>query len=249
MRDACGSDAAYYAWEDYRAVRRGRYLLIERDPDTTAGRCDLRSGLFRLERQRLQPLDAPRRLARLRAMIADRLGDRERAYLAGRWGIPAAPFLVRADGWDVDPTAVPCVPVGVDTAQASLTGSAWLWTGRGVACLASEGPAVTLTVPVPPGSYRVEVGANPVARPPWLFGGARWRKRSFLSDDPTEFVALGTLDAPTGRLRVPLSAAALARRHLLALRLSPPSMAPPTALPEALDPAQRERLRALGYVQ
>jgi hypothetical protein len=253
LHPTCGGTVAFYAWEDYRAVRRGHHLLVERDAETIAGRCDGAARLFRLDGHRRTPHDADAtspRGRRLHALLEARLGERERAYRARRYDPPATPFMIRADAWrGLDPAAVPCLRIDEDTPHGAIAAARWLWSGRGVACLAPDATALSVAISVPPGTYRVEAATNPIARPPWLVGTARWRKRSFLSEEPSEFVPVGTFEAPAGRLELPLSAEIAGRRHVLALRLSPPGSATPAAVPGAVDPAQRERLRALGYVQ
>jgi hypothetical protein len=84
---------------------------------------------------------------------------------------------------------------------------------------------------------------------PWLFGVGRWRRHSFRKDTPSEFRSLGTVEveAPAGELRLPLPADVLAGSHVLGLRLTPPGGSQDSA--PAMDPAQRERLKALGYVE
>jgi hypothetical protein len=75
----------------------------------------------------------------------------------------------------------------------------------------------------------------------------RWRRRSFRKDTPSEFRSLGTVDAPAGQLRLPLPADVLAGSHVLGLRLR--RQAHRRTWRPAMDPAQRERLKALGYVE
>jgi arylsulfatase A-like enzyme len=49
LRAACGGPAAFYAWEDYRAVRRGRYLFVERPANTPPARCGAGERLYRID--------------------------------------------------------------------------------------------------------------------------------------------------------------------------------------------------------
>jgi arylsulfatase A-like enzyme len=250
LRAPCGRSAAVYAWEEYRAIRRGRYLLVQRPDATPAARCDARERLYRIDGGRPRAVsgaDAERRAGSLRRALAARLNDLEAAYLARRYDHPAASFLVRSDYWRIDPHArLRCVPVRNDTPQATLTAPGWMWTGRGVGTLATD-DTVPVRIAVPPGDYRVDAATTPIDSPPWFSGRRRWKKRAFLSETPTTFVDLGLLRAPAGALDVTLPAS-LARHHVLGLRMTPPGVSP-EAPRKGLSPDQQERLRALGYVQ
>src|SRR5207244_5047676 len=91
---------------------------------------------------------------------------------------------------------------------------------------------------VPAGVYEVDAAATPIAAPPWLFGFARWRRKAFLPDTPSEFLPLGTFDAARGTLALELPAAVGRGHHVLALRLTPPGATP--SVPGA-DEGQRAR--------
>src|SRR5439155_1415825 len=65
----CGGTAAYYACEDYRAVRAHRYLFEERPPGSFEARCGGEARLHRvdaLHRRRLAAPGIERRMGRLR---------------------------------------------------------------------------------------------------------------------------------------------------------------------------------------
>jgi len=87
---------------------------------------------------------------------------------------------------------------------------------------------------------------TPIPPAPWLFGIGRWRRRAFRRDTPSEYRPLGTIAATSSQTRVDLPAGVLTGAHLIGLRLSPPGAV--DAPPQPLDPAQRDRLRALGYI-
>src|SRR5262249_36419374 len=114
--------------------------------------------------------------------------------------------------------------------------------------LTARGPdALAIDVDVPPGTYGIDAATTPIPPAPWFAGVARWRRKAFQSETPSDYVPLGTYDASTGDVRVDMSREVLVGRHVLGLRLTPPGAA--RTAPPSLDPAQRERLRALGYVQ
>jgi hypothetical protein len=81
---------------------------------------------------------------------------------------------------------------------------------------------------------------------PWLFRFGRWLRKAFLPDGPTAYEALGTFRAAAGELSLPVPTGAGTARHLVAFRLTPVGTEPTSAAP--IDAGQRERLRALGYV-
>jgi hypothetical protein len=86
----------------------------------------------------------------------------------------------------------------------------------------------------------------PIAPMPWLFGFDRWMRKSFLIDRPELYLPIGTATTSHGELAVRLPPDTGAARHVIAVRLTPAGMTPAGRAP--IDPAQRERLRALGYV-
>ncbi len=247
----CGEVAAYYAWEEYQAVRTHHFLLEERTPDTFGARCQGAERLYHMDGLRRRPVDGPhrdRRLARLRVEIEARLAARDRAYRTSRYDVPIRPFLLRTDFWQLRSSPIPrCVRVDEDTPAAAFDSAGWLWTGRGVTIF--EGVSTSplrVWLGVPAGVYRVEAASTPIGRRPWLWGYARWRRKSFLSEEPSEFLPVGTVDASAGVAEVTLGPEMATGHHVLGLRLSPPGT---TAAPSAIDQGQRERLKALGYVQ
>jgi hypothetical protein len=249
----CGKSAAYYAWETYRAIRTPRHLLRQELEGSLRARCVARTVLYRVTAGRRTPVandswsaHVERTLTR---RLAQRLERRERAFHAARYGPPRASFLVDTEFWRVDDHAVlACVPMDAETPRARVRGPGWLWTGRGVAVVHGDGAPLGVTIEVPDGDYDVDVTAVALGREPWLFGFHRWLRKSFVPDTPTEFVPLGRVHAGDGRLSVVLPSAVGASRHVVALRLTPPGVAPSSAAP-AMDVEQRTRLRALGYVQ
>jgi arylsulfatase A-like enzyme len=251
LRPACGNRAAYYAWEDYRGVRRGRYAMMEYPPDSIEARCGGRRRLFRIDGERQRDFvgpDADRRVARLGRAVEARLGERERAYRASRWDTPHDAFVLRTDFWSVAPdTGLRCLGVNEDTPRAPLVAPGWFTTGRGIALTAPSADASDVRLSVPPGPYAVDAAVRPVMPAPWLFGVGRWKRRSFRKDAPSEYRSLGTVDAPTGELRLRLPPETLVGTHVLGLRLTPPGAT--KEAPAAMDPAQHERLKALGYVE
>jgi arylsulfatase A-like enzyme len=251
LQAGCGRHAAYYAWEEYRGIRRGRYAMVEYPARSIEAHCGGVRRLFRIDGQRQRPVAGPaadRRIAWLARDTEKELGARERAYLASRYGAPHDAFFLRTDLWGLEPaTSLRCVTVNEDTPRSTLVAPGWFTTGRGVALTDGAPTPTGFTVAVPPGSYEVEAGLRPVSPAPWLFGVGRWRRRSFRKDVPSEFRKLGTIDASAGQIRLPLPPDILAGSHVLGLRLTPPGVIKDAA--PAMDPAQHERLKALGYVQ
>ena len=251
---ACGKAVVYYAYEDYRAVRTARYLLRQRHEGSIEARCSGADTLYRHSGLVRHVLDESVRharvAARLRRLVARRLGPLEHAFLTGRYAQPAASFLVTRDYWALAPDArVACVHVDEDTGRFALWQRGWLWSGRGVGVLHAGGDTpLTVAVPAPDGDYRVEAGVVPVGSPPWFSGFGRWRARAFLPDDPQSFLPLGEFHATNGTVTVPIAAAAGLGNHVVALRLSPSAVAPTAPLGPG-DDELRQRLKALGYVQ
>jgi arylsulfatase A-like enzyme len=251
LRRPCGGRVVYHAWEEYRAIRTAHYLLVERPADGTGARCRGAHRLYRVSRLRryvATGTSAARRVARLRRLLHARLDERERRYRTARYGPVTVPFLVRTDFLRLDPpSAVRCVVVDEETSKAELLEPGWFATGRGVALTTTGAQPLSVRLDVPPGTYAVDAATTPIASPPWFGGVRRWRRRAFQSETPTDYVALGVHDAGSGELRVGLPADRLLRRHVLGLRLVPPGGN--ATVPSVVDPAQQERLRALGYVQ
>jgi arylsulfatase len=247
----CAKAAAYYAWEDYQAIRRRHHLLRRNLPGSLRAHCEGPELAFALRedggRTALPAAGGP--VAALRRQLDHRLHRLERAFVATRYGPADRRVVVRSDFWRVDGDAVlACVPVGEETTASALRTPGWLATGRGLALLERGGAGpMEASVDLPDGSYGVELATVPVPRMPWLFGFARWRKAAFEKDEPMAFVPLGTARATGGRLRVVLPPESALRAHVVGLRMSPEGVVPAPE-PPAPDEAQLRRLRALGYV-
>jgi hypothetical protein len=196
------------------------------------------------------------RLARaLRRKLAAALDGPARAFEAGRFGPANGSVLVRPEFWDLDDgAALRCVPVDVETRPGVLREPGWLWTGRGITRGARpEPPDITLHARLPDGDYQVDLAAVEVPRPPRLFGYRRWLRKSFATEAPGAFLALGSRRAKNGWLRVDVPAAVVRGYHVVGVRATPAGATPRAFAPGggdgALDAEQLERLRALGYVQ
>ena len=248
----CAKPAAYYAWEDYRAIRRRHHLLRENLPGSLRARCDGEEAGFLLgddgHRTPLPP-GAQVRPA-LRRRLARRLDALEQSFLAGRYGPADQPVVVPAEFWRVaDDPGVSCVSVDQDTPAAALRHPGWLATGRGVALLAQDGARpLGASLDLPDGGYRLELAAVPAPPMPWLFGFAHWRKATFEKDTPLRFIPLGPARAAAGRLDVVVKPELALGTRVVGIRASPEGVAAATPAP-TLDDEQRRRLRALGYVQ
>src|SRR5207249_3993147 len=208
----------------HRAPRAGRIAFgspaEEQPPGSFEARCGGEASLHRvdaLHRRRLAGPGIERRMGRLRRLLHERLAERERAFRVDRYDAPARRFIVRADFWrTTDAASVRCVRVNESTDRSAL------------------------------GADAVDAAATPIPAPPWLFGFARWRRKAFLPDVPSEFPPLGTLDASRGELALELPAAVARGHHVLALRLTPPGATP--SVP-GVGEGQRDPLKTLGYVQ
>ncbi len=245
--DACGKTAVYYAWEEYRAVRTGRRLLREERPaDGLRARCEGPRHVYDVSPDRLVVLVDDGRAPRLGAALASRLDERERTFLATRYGTPARSFVMRSPFWSVGEMPG-CARIGAETTRADLSATGWTWTGRGATILRGES-TLPVTLAIPDQEYGVDVAVVPIASMPWLFGFERWLRKSFLPDAATAWIPLGTHRAIDGRLRLALPPSAGTGNHVLGLRLTPPGAEPGAGAPTQ-DPAMRERLKALGYVQ
>ncbi len=181
---SCGKLAAFYAWEDYRAIRARRHLLRENLPGSFRARCDGADQLFALDDRRRALAPATPVAERLRRHLHRRLDAPRRTFLSGRYGTPTSSVVLRPEFWSVeDDPAVACVPVNGDTPASALRAPGWLWTEHGLALLERDGaPSLAATVDLPDGGYVVELASVPVARMPWLIGFASWRRTSFAKD-------------------------------------------------------------------
>jgi hypothetical protein len=103
-----------------------------------------------------------------------------------------------------------------------------------------------VSIRVTPATYTVEAATLPVNQPPWLFGFERWLRRAFVPDVPSAFVPLGTMTVTNGELAGQIPADVGRGRHVVGLRLTPPGSAPSS---RPVGDGERERLKALGYVQ
>ncbi|HJQ83321.1 MAG TPA: sulfatase [Candidatus Binatia bacterium] len=253
----CAKASVYHVWEEYRAIRAGRYVLREEIPGSFRARCDGPATLYRLDGPRRVALDRhgreQRRVARLQERLARRLDAREQAFLTTRYGPAEEAFVVRPRYWRLETDAVvACVPVGPATERGAFGLDGWTWTGRGVAIFHGDAVApLPVTLLVPDGDYRVDAAGVPIEAPPWFSHFARWRRRSFLPEAPTTHARLGTFRAANGRLSVAIPAAAGRGTHIVGLRLTPlgAEPAPPGGDTGGQDPELRKRLKALGYVE
>jgi arylsulfatase A-like enzyme len=245
LAQPCGANAAFYAWEDYRAVRTHHYVLVVRPPQSIDARCEGATLLYHLDGpHRRRVAGSPRRLARLRSLVDARLEARDARFRATRYDPPTTAFLMRTDFWNLS-QAPRCVQVDEDTPRATLTADGWMWSGLGLHVGRHADP-LQVQVSVPDGSYAVEVAATPVDPPPWLFGFAHWRRQSFLHDEPSQFLPLGPVAATGGLVTLTLGENVGIGHHVLGLRFVPPGA---SSRPIGLDTKERDRLRALGYVQ
>ena len=250
--DACGKAAAYYAWEEYRAIRSRRPPAPP--PDGRLGGRTMRRASSLPDHPPRTPLPVPehaRVAGTLERRIARRLDLRERTFRTRRYDAPGETFLVPATFWDVEGDAFRCVPVGPSTTRTENHGPGWRWSDRGLFVLGeTDGLSpVRPGVDVPAPECDVDAAVVPVGRMPWFFGFSGWARKTFLRDTPTELVPLRRARS-TDRLVVSLPPEAVRQRHVVALRLSPPGASP--RLPSAggpIDDEQKRRLRALGYVQ
>jgi arylsulfatase A-like enzyme len=252
LRRPCGSRAAFYAWEEYRAVRTAGYLLVEYPSGGVAAHCMGSEHLYRVTARRREAVNAPtarRRRAWLSARLHARLAEREHTYRSTRYAEPRVPFFARAGFWTIEPkTRLRCLDVDEDTPRRALLSPGWFTTGQGIALARSDGEPARIRLDAPAGRYVVEAATRPISRAPWLFGVRRWRWRTFGVDRPSDFVRIGTWDAVPGGQPIELPVELLSGHHVLGVRLTPPGVTPPPSSP-AVDREHEERLRALGYVQ
>ena len=250
LRSPCGGRAAFYAWEDYRGVRLGHYLLTDRPHDGIEARCGGPQQLYRIdgaERSAVAGGSSGRRWRRLASLLDERLTPRERTYRARHYGRPTSRFFVRNDYWRIDPEAdVRCLTINETTTRSALLTAGWFATGRGLALTSSPGNPLRIRFDAPPGHYTVEAATTPVPAAPWFLHLARWRRRAFGLDDATEFRRVGEIDVAGSEAVVDLSPTALVGQHVLGVRLTPPGEA---GISVPVDPDREQRLRSLGYVQ
>ncbi len=247
----CAKAAAYYAWEDYRGVRRRRHLLRQNLSGSLRTRCEGELLGFTIDGDRRVPL-AGDRLVGLRRLLAWRLDPLERAFRASRYGPADRRVLMRSDFWrvggDGDP-ALPCLRVDEETPASAFQPGGWLATGRGLALLDRDGaPRIDAAVDLPDGSYGVELATVPIPPMPWVFGFARWRKAGFQKDKPSVFIPHGLAQAEHGVLRVSIPPDLALGTRVVGLRLTPAGARPDAGAP-APDEEHLRRLRALGYVE
>lgn len=250
LRADAGRDAAAFAWETYRGLRSDTHLLRARPAGALDTHCEGPHALYRVRgayRHALEPGGRPRLLGALAQALDARLEAPERAFLASRYGPPSGSVTLRSDYWTLrDGADLGCVRVGPTTRAENLDVAGWFWTGRGVAMLHGPVAPLPVTLRVPDGAYQAELTLRTLGSMPWLWGFGGWR-RGF-RDGANERVDLGNVVARDGVATVAIPPAS-SPRHLLGVRLTPSGSAPPTA-PGAptVDDEQRQRLRALGYV-
>src|SRR5207237_517202 len=186
-------------------------LCEERPSGSFEARCGGEASLHRvdaLHRRRLAGPGIERRMGRLRRLLHARLAERERAFRVDRYDAPARSFIVRAELWrTTDAASVRCVRVDESTDRSALGADGWMWSGRGVTARGAESQPLSVRLEVPAGVYAVDAPATPIPAPPWLFGLARWRRKAFLPDVPSEFPPLRTPDASRGEPALDLPAA------------------------------------------
>jgi arylsulfatase A-like enzyme len=254
----CAPAAVFYSWVNYDAVRSRDALLRLLPPDRPQTRCEGRERMWQLEDGRRTLLGADEAEAagaeRLRRRLRA-LENRRARFEAHVWaGQPRQSFFVPATYWAVgDDTPITCTRVGPGTTRADIAGiPGWQYARGSFFVTASDGSApLEASVAAPDGVYEVEVGLHETGRPPRFFGFDRWLRRAFRRGETERFVGLGTREARAGTLRVSIPEAMGRDRRLLTLRLTPPGVAPATqedAGPR-VGPDDRERLRALGYLE
>jgi hypothetical protein len=250
--EGCAKSAAYFAWEDYRGIRRRRHLLRRNLGGSLRARCEGEFDAFNVlpdgGRSRVPPSSGT--VTALRRRLGHRLDRLERTFLATRYGSPDRAVVLRSEFWRVDDSAaLHCVPVNGQTPRSALRSAGWLATGRGPTLLgAGTATAITARLDLPDGRYGVELLTVPIQRMPLFFGFTPWRKASFLRDEPVAVVPVGPREATGGSLVVTIPADGMAGRRVFGVRAVPEG-AGPAAPPAIDDPEQLRRLRALGYVQ
>jgi arylsulfatase A-like enzyme len=240
----------YFAWEDYRAVRTRTHLL-RRAPQYAVDAACRAPAVYEAAGSRRVPLTPPppALTAALDRRLDARLSQRERRFRAHRYDVPRSPFSFRPAFWRIEPAgAVRCHELSADTERDALGDGGWLWTGRGLTLLRAGDDArpITIAVDAPRGAYTAQVGVAQVAAMPRLWGFERWLRRSFRAR-PGQWIDLGAARADATGLRVTVAPELALGRHVVALKLTPPVVSDAPA--PGPDEEQRERLRALGYLQ
>jgi arylsulfatase A-like enzyme len=247
----CAKLAAYYAWEDYRGIRRRRQMLRVNLPGSVRARCDGAQQGFRLDGATRSALPASAdALPALRRRLDRRLEPLERRFLATRYGPADRPVLLRTEYWrlDGDPTLA-CSRLDQDTPAAAFRAAGWLASERGIALLSPDGVSpLYASLDLPDGSYAVELATIPIPPMPWFFGFTRWRNAGFEKDTPSAFVSLGSATASGGRLDVVVPPDQATGARIVGVRAIPEGVAPQPATPEP-DADELRRLKALGYVR
>jgi arylsulfatase A-like enzyme len=253
----CAPAAVFYSWVNYDAVRSRDRLLRLLPPDRPQARCEGRERMWRFENGRRTLVGAAETesagAGRLRRRLRALENRRARFDARVREARPGRSFFVPATYWAVgDDTPITCARVGRGTTRADIAGAAgWQYARASFFVTEPGGGPLDVTITAPDGVYGIEVGLLETGRPPRLFGFDRWLRRAFRKGEPSSFVALGTHEARAGALRVSIPEAMGRDRRLLTLRLTPPGLAPVTHEDAAspIGPDDRERLRALGYLE
>ena len=96
----CAKAAAFYAWEDYRGIRRRRQMLRMNLPGSVRARCEGLVQGFALDRRSRRALPATAdSIPALRQRLERRLGPLERRFLATRYGPANRAVLLRTEYW------------------------------------------------------------------------------------------------------------------------------------------------------
>jgi arylsulfatase len=248
----CAKPAAYYAWEDYRGIRRRREMLRVNLDGSVRARCAGAQQAFALDgpssRRVLPETAAP--VPSLRRRLDRRLGPLERRFLATRYGPADRRVLLRTDYWHLDgDPALACSRLDEQTPASGFRVPGWLAGDWGIALLRVDGAEpLHASVDLPDGDYALELATIPIPPVPWLFGFTRWRKKGFETFAPSQFVPLGSARASGGRLAVVVPPDRASGSRILGVRVTPEGVAPTPAAPGP-NAEELRRLRALGYVQ
>lgn len=247
----CAKAAAFYAWEDYRGIRRRRQMLRMNLPGSVRARCEGLLQGFALDRGSRRALPATAdTIPPLRQRLERRLGPLERRFLATRYGPANRAVLLRTEYWRLGGApALVCSPLNEDVPASTFRTPGWLAGERGIALLGRGGAeALHASVDLPDGDYTIELATVPLAPMPWLFGFAHWRRAGFETDRPAAFLPIGSAGASDGRLDVVVSPEQASSSRILGVRATPKGVAPLPAAPGP-DAEELRRLRALGYVR
>jgi hypothetical protein len=249
--EGCLRSVAIYAWEDYRGVRLGTKLVREALPDSLIARCDGARRLLGPDRR--LSLDDPVVLRAGATLLSRTLDDPERRFRTTRYAPATRPVSVLPAFWRVGPgVPVACVDAGPDTPRTAFSTEGWLWTGRGLTVLqgGANSPPLTILLDVPNGEYEAALGVRDLPPPPRFLGYDRWLRKRLRRREPKDRIALGRTIAADGRLRLDIPASLVEGRHVVAVHLRPPAHVRDRSAPDRSDdPALRERLRSLGYVE